>query len=595
MLKKIFIIAAATALVLNLTAQDKNDTALVRNIEIERDYTPEIILFERPNVEFGIQEPQKNNTKINYSNYSVPLQMNNNSTKANFVPIAPQEFNITANGEKNERGFFRLGAGALLSWFAEIGYVVWNTDDSYLDTYFHHDGILGLGKKPVKKLFNTGGGANFTKTIGETELYFSVKYFNESFNYYGQDGSAFYDTILDINQSFHKAYFTLGYKTNQRNSNGWNHNVYVNYRLHSTKSGITEHNIKAGTQLDLELWDNNLLVNGGISTFFYRNRETNQYLLFNDKFNPYSVSNIDFNHWKTNVIVDICPAYLINLNDLKISLGVKAFFNFGKNTPIALTPDAQVDYFVKKFLNLYAGITGDFHINSLANITAENRYYQLDNASQYHTYTPFDIFMGFKIKVLKGLLFDASINYKYVSNKIFYKNNLLEVRDSVTLVSNYVYNKVFAPVYAGGTLFNASFRVSYNIKDAVDIYAQLKYNGWKLNKKQSDTVERLAWHTPVWQLETGTKFTFGKIFFGNINFYFAQGAKAEKMQQQQQIVDLPAIYDLNLGTGCNVSKNFSLFFKANNILAVSKRLNYQSWYGYDSMGANFIIGATVQF
>jgi hypothetical protein len=583
----------------------QRDTVLVRNVEIERDYTPEIVSSDRPNVAFGISEPKKDDVKANFSNYSSPFQ----TGKGEFIPLPYRSCFPLSNREPSKAGFLRLGLGPLFGWLADFAYPIWDTRDGYFDLFFHHDGILSAGKKPIKKLFNTGGGFNFFKNFGDNRLYLSAKYFNESFNYYGNvtlDTILFplqpdLDSLVNLKQSFNKADITLGLKSTERNDNGWLYNAYLNYHLHSTKNGIVEHNINAMADVDLELGDNNLLISAGIRTFFYQNGDTVPYLLLNENSNPWNFSNIENNRWKTNVIVDICPAYMMNFNNVKIRLGLKSFFNFGKGAPVAASPDVKIDYFLKNFLNLYAGVTGDFQINSLANITAENRYYQLDNASSHHTYIPFDIFAGFKVKVVKGLLLDASVNYKYVNNEIFYKNNILSLADNTFIgIRPYAYNKIFAPQYSSGMLFNAAIMASYNIKDAVNIFAQLKYNGWNLKEKKDSngtTITEIALHTPVWQANLGTSFLLGKGFFGNVNFYLASGAKTEiePTSNAVTIINLPDIYDLNISTGYNINKNVSLFVQANNILAVSKKLNHQLWYGYDAFGAHLLLGATIQF
>jgi len=64
---------------------------------------------------------------------------------------------------------------------------------------------------------------------------------------------------------------------------------------------------------------------------------------------------------------------------------------------------------------------------------------------------------------------------------------------------------------------------------------------------------------------------------------------------KQKVLDLPAVYDLNVNAGYNVSENFSIFAQLNNILAIVPSLNPQIWYGYQTMGFNGLIGFTVQF
>jgi len=240
---------------------------------------------------------------------------------------------------------------------------------------------------------------------------------------------------------------------------------------------------------------------------------------------------------------------------------------------------------------LYAGITGDYHINSLQNMTAENRYYAIWRATTQHTYIPLDIFAGFKVKITKGLLFDAFLNYQpFMRGKLFFENSHLISAEGNVFIPH------FFALEGGISLLSAGVRLNYNIKEQINIFAQMKYNGWNLG--ESDNSIWNAWHTPAFQINAGSEFKIGKKFFGNVNFYFASKQKALyywHSSDNAQTITLPATFDLNLGFGYNIKKNISLFVQANNVLALAPKLNYQNWYGYNSLGAHLLLGATILF
>ncbi|MDR0830845.1 MAG: hypothetical protein LBN95_12175 [Prevotellaceae bacterium] len=558
-MKKLFIIIIIFVSTISVVAQ-KTDT-LVRNIQIERDYTPEIAPVARPDVPLGITEPTIEKSNTTFSQFSKPFDVE----KGEFIPISPEKMTAIER-EKAKAGFLRLGFGPLFTWKADLWYPVWNTKDGYFDIDFHHDAILGV-VKPTKKLINTGLGINFNKNFGDNQFYLGAKYDNEFFNYYGRDTAI---TNLDTvpNQSFNKADFTLGMRSNKRTDSGWLYDAYLNYHLFaaSRNTKIAEHNINAAVRADIE-WDKHHLdVEFGLQSFFYQNTNSSR--------------------WRKNVIVRLLPAYLLSTEKINLRLGVKTFFDFGKGNDVldwvAITPDVKLDYFYTTFLNLYVGITGDYQINSLANITSENRYYALPTATYNNTYTPFDIFGGFKVKITKGLLLDAFLSYKYVNKEVFFDNNWAITNLYGT--GQLVFNRFFNPFELNGMLFNAGVRINYDYKENLNIFAQMKYNKWNV----------LALHTPALEVNAGTNFKIGKGFFGSVNFY-----AASKMQALRSdiidIIDLPAVFDLNLGAGYNIKKNISLFAQANNILALSPKLNYQRWYGYNSFGANLLVGATVLF
>ncbi|MDR1543482.1 MAG: hypothetical protein LBS50_03525 [Prevotellaceae bacterium] len=555
----------------------KNDT-LVRNIQIERDYTPEVAPVSRPDISLGITEPNIDKPPVSFSKFSAPFDV----TKGDFLPIPPEKLTVVER-EKSKSGFLRLGFGPLFTWLADVWYPVWNTKDGYFDIGFHHDAILGV-VKPTKKLINTGLAINFNKNFGSHQFYFGAKYDNEFFNYYGQDSTysrlskeelKVIDSVFR-KQAFNKADFALGVRSNRRTDSGWLYDAYLNYHLHNVNTGkFSENNINAAVRADILFGDNHHIdVEVGEQTYFYTS--------------PL---------WKTNVVIRLLPAYLLDTKKIHLRLGVKTFFNFGRGDVFAISPDVKLDYFYKDFLNLYAGVSGDYEVNSLANLTKENRYFDIFAVPIQNTWTPIDIFGGFKVKITKGLLLDAFLGYKYVRNEAFFVNEMIVVLQENPTIHN-IFNPRFSVQQNSGGLFNAGIRVNYDYKERLNIFAELKYNAWSLKK---DTLgnEMFAWHKPAFEVNAGSEFKIGKGFFGSVNLYVASKPKALKQTFQNSVssietISLPAKFDLNLGAGYNFKKNISFFAQANNILALFGA-NYQNWYGYNSFGAHLLVGATVLF
>ena len=603
-MKKPFLILLFCAVTFAVSAQ-KNDT-LVRNIQIERDYVPEVAPAIRPDVPLTITEPNIDKSNTTFSQFSQPFDVE----KGEFIPISPQ--NLTSiNREKAKPGFLRIGAGVLCAWLADLYYPVWDTKDGFFDIALHHDGIYGISKKPMsnKKLFNTDLGINFKKNFGVHQFYLGAKYENEAFNYYGNDTllSNHYlynwDSIFYTNQSFNRANFTLGMRSNKRTDSGWLYDAYLNYHLFaaSKETKIAEHNINAAVRADVLINEkHNIDVELGVQTYFYTPKDSvnwvgTPYYMEQD----YMEQGYMEQDWKPNIIIRLLPAYLLNTKKIHLRLGIKTYFNFGKKNEgklgdvFAVTPDIKLDYFYKDLLNLYAGVTGHYNINSLQNMTAENRYFAIWQATEQHAYIPLDIFAGFKVKITKGLLFDAFLNYQpFMKGKMFFENSHL-----LAAPEEYVFYPYFFAIESGYSLFSAGVRLNYNIKEQINIFAQMKYNGWNLNENDN-SIWGYAFHTPAFQINAGSEFKIGKKFFGSVNFYFASKPEALRSlsgSHNFETITLPATFDLNLGFGYNIKKNISLFVQANNVLALAPKLNYQTWYGYNSMGAHLLLGATINF
>ena len=113
------------------------------------------------------------------------------------------------------------------------------------------------------------------------------------------------------------------------------------------------------------------------------------------------------------------------------------------------------------------------------------------------------------------------------------------------------------------------------------MFASMEYNKWFFAQSKDGNSTVYAWHTPEWRVNAGTEFMIGDDFFGGFNFYFASKMKAEQFALdvakniKQKVLDLPAVYDLNVNAGYNVSENFSIFAQLNNILAIVPSLNPQ--------------------
>lgn len=602
---KVFALAGAFASIVAVSAKGQNakdSTKQVRNVQIEREYTPEVTPVTRPTVELQPEEPSIKKSNPAFSKYTKSFQVQ----PTPLIQLQPEDYGaLTRTAPK--QGFLRVGAGFLFNWMADFWYPVWNTDEGYFDVRVHHDGIYSLRQRgqDSKKLFNTDLGINFHKNFDDNQLYLSAFYANESFNYYGgreeypTDNPIKFDSTYMPNQSFNKADFNLGFRTRERNSDDWLWDARLNYRFISTRNHLTEHNINAIAAIDKLIDENAIVAEAGVQTFFYQKRDSLE------KLQLPTVYGIDSEEWKTNVIFYLRPAFLWNLDEVRIKLGVNTAFGFGRKPIVAISPDVKIDYLLNDFLNLYAGVGGGFEVNSLWNVTDENRYYNLAGTT-HNTYSPFDVFAGVKVKVLKGLMLDAGISYKYVFNEIFYKNNAMIVPSGLPMIPpDTIFNRYFAAEYSNGGKFTANARISYNIKERVNIFASMQFGKWSLKQDPSMLSFAHAWHTPEWIINAGSDFKFGKGFFGNVNFYFLSKMKAEVCpdltiaadpnHNEQVIVTLPATYDLNLGFGYNINDNFSIFARLNNILALAPKLNAEPWFGYKTMGFNALIGLTAQF
>ena len=86
-MKKTIILALISLITIsNIVAQNNDTTTIDRNINIEKEYIPEIEEAEAQKFNIKTQEPNVPEAQFNYSTYASEVQ-----PKSNFYPLNPQE------------------------------------------------------------------------------------------------------------------------------------------------------------------------------------------------------------------------------------------------------------------------------------------------------------------------------------------------------------------------------------------------------------------------------------------------------------------------------------------------------------------------
>ncbi|MEM8909019.1 MAG: hypothetical protein AAGD05_14325, partial [Bacteroidota bacterium] len=102
--------------------------------------------------------------------------------------------------------------------------------------------------------------------------------------------------------------------------------------------------------------------------------------------------------------------------------------------------------------------------------------------------------------------------------------------------------------------------------------------------------EEEPWHLPATQLNVAARYRTmedklalkGELFVQNgLHYRDLQGNKDK----------LNALFDLSLGAEYTITKNFNVFFEANNLFANRR----QRWFRYPTFGANVLGGITARF
>ena len=227
--KKIIISIIGLILTANIIAQNNDTTIIDRNVNIEKEYIPEIEPAESQKFNIKTQEPNIPEAKFNYSTYASDVQ-----PSSNFYPLDPQE-QAKPKRTSLKKGYAELGFGYPINWSAELFYPLYNKKNTNFDFHLDHTGLY----TNTIQLIQTDLDIILHQKINNNhQLNSAISYNNDYYNYYG-DGIKF-DSLPQI---IHRANALIGMQSTNR-INGWGYRADLNYNgmfLHYTP--INEHRI----------------------------------------------------------------------------------------------------------------------------------------------------------------------------------------------------------------------------------------------------------------------------------------------------------------------------------------------------------------
>lgn len=594
LLRNTLLVLLASTLALTAQAQNKTtqtkDTTVNRRVQIEKDYEPEIGNHKRANIELQVEKPKVQPAQTEYSHYTISLKPENQAATIS----ATKPCDTTLNHETPNKGYARIGFGPLWVESVDFWYPILNSKDGYFDVGIHHNGALqGETKKhPAKHYLNTAADINFSKSFNPGTLYLNLGYQNEWFNYYGDNelGDDLYQylnfnnepvyryQLMPEHQSLNRLAFTLGMRSDGVLSSNWFYNAYLGYNVLTTTNRLQEHQIRGGVNTGMMVGMHKLDINLSFLGIIYGSQSWN-------KQEPITSATALAYPYLNNGQINLAPAYVMRWKKLNLRLGVKANFAFYRNRHIAVSPDVTVDYTVSDIINFFGGVTGDYETNSLWNVLNTNRYYAVERAICDNTYIPVDAFVGFKLKPVKGLNITADFHYKMLKDALFYHNN--GYVNGIDPQEFYAPN--FAADQADADLLTFGLKASYNHNERFLVYARMQYNKWMMN----DSIVS-PWHKPTWEFGMGAEAKIYKGLSANLDFTYNSPSTTRLGNNTLRTAEVGPMYDLNFGADYQFPRHWSLFLELNNLVAIGG-INYQPWYGYNTIGFNAMVGAKVRF
>lgn len=526
----------------------QNDSIVERNVTVEREFTPTIQsagkIATKPDVYTPVVVPQV----VTYTDFNKPI-----TTDFSFQTLPYADMNFVQ--PKTDKGFLRGGVG-VWNTLADFHYQMSDKNDIFLDVDLSHQGVWGN-----KRLADTGLGLNFNKLFYNADLFVGVDVENTYFNYYGR----YYNDSLPKNYDF----------TTQKTDSGvnarfWDVNtkigvrslpnadvqylVQTGYEAFNTQIGLTEHQIKTMFNIDWETNYSRLGAQLSVQNLFYGYSDTAA-------------------HVPTHHIIKFQPYYAYVGRIFRTHIGVNLDMSLGKGH--LFRPSPNIDFELKiapEWLILYGGVIGEYRVNTLETTLTENRYLQpqIHLTDTMNSYTPFDAFLGLKLRPQANLLINAFVDYAWIYNQYYYQYTM----DG---------KGVFSAIYADTRRLKVGCSVSYHYQDIVDVSVSGAYNNWNALE------QAYAWDRAAWE---GTVSARVKVL-PKLSVYtdtYLQGKRYAALSDGTAY-QLKPVIDINLGATYSFSHWFSAFAKLNNI-ANNK---HEQFYAYQVQGINFLLGVSWSF
>ena len=594
-LKYILFVFAFSAFIFEANAQ--RDTSLTKEVEVSKAYQPSVSDAYKINDIPAIKEEEHQKPVFDYNIYSQPI--------FSAFSVNPLQAARIADKKKEEIGFglLKMGAG--------------NYGKPYVDFFFNNNdakkSIFGLrykhlsshgkvklkGANKVDAPFSENYAEMFLKRYySKYALKFNVSFKRDAFKYYGYPEDPIPSFIIEdtfnpsywnSKQAFNKGAVSLSLVNTSKSKYDPTLGFDLNYHYFGTKTGQREHYAKAVAHVSKPV--NNMTVTMDAGAVFVRDEN-----IFNRTTNIEGI--------RQQLMLFAKPAFFVK-NDwanFKAGLNAYALIDNDEELVVKATPNVLLNLIpMEGIFNVFAGIDGDFDINSYSKIAYENPYVdpKHDVKNSFHQ---FRFFGGFDGKFSSKTNFKISADYSIIKNQHFYYlEESFNPISSVTPTPTFVEND-FSVLNDDLNMLKFNVEVYHTATDNLNLLFTANYYTYELetqleawNMPQFDAKVSLAFKVTD-QLEITTDlFVIGK----------RTGLVIETNQFNSPLpIDLATLsnafyktytmdtaIDMNVGATYHFTHNLAAFAQLNNF----GFQNYERWLGYPVQGFNFLAGVSYSF
>lgn len=582
---RLSVIGAALLLSTTLWAQ-KDEDELNRSVTVERDFQPVIQAAGKVSTKPAVVTTTIEPAPVEYSDYTAEVQ-----TEASINPMLSQPTRFEPSKKYN--GYIRGGLGHTNTLF-DFGYHLDDGKQSILDVYAHHRAVWGTPALSKTKL-----GFDFAHPFSTCDLYFGV---NGGNLFYHRHGDLYESGTPNNSTSLWSAEAFIGVKANAKQD--FQYLLQTGYMIFAKSGAVNEHQIRTKGSFDwhseahhvgLNTYvQNNLLQLTGLSDVIPDSLYTNCHDIRIEPYYAYEGRRVQLH---------------IGLNlDVNVGSGHNSLSSL-ENVSFAPSPHIRLEAQVaKEWLTIYADVMGEHGSGSLQDFMEENRYRLIHQAILDHhfaSYTPVDAELGFHIRPHRNLLVELHGGYAYMLKQM----NLIANTDSAMFAP--LNMKLFAPgdfnfFYATYQRGKIGGQMNYHYRDYVRVNLDGNYFIWK---SDSTVLDRPNWELGLridgridqhWSLYSENRFEGSRkalVADGSIHRLKPRidlnlGVQYEMWLNKNGKITEPS-RQKNVGTTLHPEPkpNLVLFAQLNDFIHHKNEI----YYGYHTIGINFLIGATFRF
>ena len=608
--------AGSTAPTLAQTQSAQTDSTLVREMTIEKEYTPIVRDAEKISRMPAVETPVANKTRIEYA---APTLTSQAGRELGTLGVGSVN---TAYPFSNQRGYLMLEGGNLLTFKGDLGVRVLDTKSAELSFDFHHystNGRIDIANsdESTRRRINDNSLAfNYTHRWDNLELKTKIGYDYSYFNYYGVgllDGQTSYGPEVGETRTGRDestavvpgtgkqtlSRLNLRFDLGTRSQNEWDWKFGFGYTGFNQKYfDLAEHDVALTMGLGRKLegdwrFDTDLDINA---------------LIYGGDYSG-SIVALDTVGFKKAGRARIAPYFSYhNGSTLHARLGLNVDMAFGLAPHFGLAPNFDFRWKAAEHFALYGSLTGGIEQRSLSALTKEYRYYA--PSRQYrNSYTLADLRFGFQTNPAAGLMIDLSVGAGYTKNRLFLMSVIetAEATASDAARSTLHCRNSLAAYTADALSADVQLKFKYKWSNIFDFGFDMLYRHYNVDNDASNAEgDGIASYLPGWELKPNI--TLRPLKPLSIELAYAIKGNRKALVQAPadyltstgsdlldptvtRIVDLDHLQQLDAKVTYRLCDMLAINGSLNNLLFRKQSV----WYGMPEPGFTFLVGGTLKF